>query len=130
MIAINRRNASRLLLFALYFSAGINHFVMPDFYYPLMPNYLPQPLLLNQLSGAAEMLLALGLLWAPTKRLAAWGIVLLLLAFVPAHVWMITEGGCFAPASFCLPVWVMWVRLLLLHPLLMVWAWREATARH
>jgi uncharacterized membrane protein len=124
MTLFTAQNASRYLLFALYLAAGINHFVMPHFYHPLIPDYFGHKALINHLSGVAEILLAIGVLWQPTRRYAAFGIVLLLLAFVPAHVWMIEKGGCFTPDSFCFPVWLMWVRLLVLHPILLWWAWR------
>lgn len=113
---------SLALLIALYLMAGINHFISPQFYYPLIPDYFEHKILINQLSGIAEILLAIGLIFKPTRYYAAIGIVLLLLAFVPAHIWMITKGGCFTPQSFCLPVWLMWVRLLILQPLLIAWA--------
>jgi uncharacterized membrane protein len=85
--------------------AGANHFRVPNFYLPIMPPFLPQPLLLIYISGAAEMAGGLGLLLPATRRLAAWGLILLLLAIFPANLQMALHG--FAG----LPGWVLWARL-------------------
>ena len=56
------------------------------------------------------------------RKKAAIGIVLLLVAFIPAHVHFIQSGGCFEE-SLCVPLWVAWLRVFPVHPLLMAWAW-------
>jgi uncharacterized membrane protein len=113
---------SIVLLGIFYLFAGANHFWHPDFYYPLIPDYLPQPLLINYASGVLEILLGTGVLYNNTRKYACYGIIALLLLFIPSHVWFIQKGGCMSE-SFCVPVWVAWVRLLLVHPLLMYWAY-------
>ena len=112
-----------------YVLAGLNHFVHPSFNWPLIPSYMGHPVLLNNLSGVAEIVLGSLLLYPATRRLAAFGVIAMLLAFIPAHIWMITEGGCFSPASFCMPIWVLWVRLLVLHPWLIAWAYSHTHKR-
>lgn len=119
----NRHEWSLALLVIAYFAAGLNHFRMPAFYYPLIPDYLGNKELLNALSGIAEMVLAIGLVFTKSRRWAAWGIIALLIAFLPAHIWFIQKGGCLDPNGLCVPVWVAWVRLLVIHPLLILWAW-------
>ena len=57
-----------------YLVAGVNHFNTPDFYLPLIPPFFPNPELINILSGVAEILLGLGVLYLPTRKRAAWGI--------------------------------------------------------
>jgi len=66
-------------------------------------------------------LLAVLLLFTVTRRWAAYGIIAMLAAFVPSHIYMLQTGFCIE--NFCVPEWVLWVRLLLLQPLLMAWAW-------
>ena len=105
-----------------YLVAGMNHFIMPEFYYPLIPDYLPNKVVINTISGVIEILLACGLLIPNTRKWSALGIILLLLAFIPAHVHFILIGGC-VDASLCVPDWVAWVRLLVIHPVLIYWAW-------
>jgi uncharacterized membrane protein len=119
----NRREWSLALMLLFYLAAGINHFRVPAFYLPLIPDYLPNKELLNTLSGLAEIGLALLLVWPATRRWAAWGIIAMLIAFLPAHFWFIQKGGCLDPHGLCVPVWVAWVRLLVVHPLLMWWAY-------
>lgn len=105
-----------------YLAAGVNHFRSPDFYFPLIPDWMGYKQLINAVSGIAEIVLAAMLLSASWRRQAAQGIVLMLLAFLPAHIWFIQRGGCVDPGGLCVPVWVAWVRLLIIHPLLIAWA--------
>ena len=65
--------------------------------------------------------LGTGLLFSITRKWAADGIVFLLLAFIPAHIYHIQMNGCLP--GLCFPPWVVWVRLLVLHPILIAWAW-------
>lgn len=113
---------SRLLLIGFYAFAGINHFINPEFYYPLIPEYLGYPESLNISSGIFEILLAIGVALPKTRLLAVKGIILMLIAFLPSHIYFITEGGCMSE-SLCVPLWVTWVRLIVIHPLLILWAW-------
>jgi uncharacterized membrane protein len=121
----NLREWSLALIVIAYFAAGLSHFRMPGFYYPLIPDYLGNKEWLNALSGLAEMLLAIGLVFSKSRRWAAWGIIALLIAFLPAHIWFIQKGGCLDPNGLCVPVWVAWVRLLVVHPLLIFWVWKH-----
>ncbi|WP_299601089.1 MauE/DoxX family redox-associated membrane protein [uncultured Aquimarina sp.] len=110
------------LLSGFFFIAGINHFVHPDFYLPLIPEYLGYPEIINYRSGVAEVLLGIGLLFAYTRKVSAYLIIALLIAFIPSHVYFIRIGSC-VPDGLCVHEWVAWVRLLIIHPLFMVWAW-------
>ena len=108
-----------LILF--YILAGINHFYNPAFYLPLIPPYLPNAEWINIASGIAEIALGVGLIFPRTRRIAAFGIILMLIAFLPAHIWLIQKDGCVG--ELCVSPWIAWVRLLVVHPLLMYWAW-------
>lgn len=102
-------------LVLLYVAAGVNHFVNPGFYEAIMPPYLPLHRELVLLSGAIEV--ALGVLVAipATRRLAAWGLVLLLIAVFPANLHMaMADVGEYG--------WISWARLPLQLPLI-AWAW-------
>ncbi len=80
------RRAGLWLMAFLYVLAGVMHFVRPEVYLPMMPDWLPAHRELVLLSGAAEILLGLLLLPAATRRPAAWGIILLLIAVFPANL--------------------------------------------
>ncbi|MBD0401817.1 MauE/DoxX family redox-associated membrane protein [Flammeovirga sp. EKP202] len=113
----------RWFLIIFYLIAGINHFVHPQFYLPLIPSYLPKPEMINWVSGVAEVLLAIGVILPRYRRIAVFLIILMLIAFIPSHVFFIQQGACVGHSSLCTPMWVAWLRLFPIHPLLMVWAW-------
>ena len=113
------------LMFLLYFLAGLNHFRSPQGYEAIIPPYLGNPHWINIAAGIAELLLSILLLIPKTRQLAAYGIVLMLIAFIPAHIYMITHGWRLAN-GYRVPDWASWVRLLILQPLLIWWAWTIA----
>ena len=82
------KTAFKFLLAILMVGAGITHFVNPDFFLKIMPPYLPLHLVLVYLSGCFEIALG-GLLLVPRfSRLAAWGIIALLIAVFPANIYL------------------------------------------
>jgi len=70
----------------LYFGAGVNHFINPKFYLNIMPKFFPIPNLLNQISGVAEITLAVGLLFASTRPISAYLIIAMLISFFAIHL--------------------------------------------
>jgi len=109
---------------ALYMAAGGAHFVATQIYMRAMPEYLPAPHALILISGAAELAGGIGVTFPETRRAAAWGLVLLLVAVFPANVWMAQHPERFAE----IPQWALWARLPLQVPLIW-WAWRFTRAR-
>jgi uncharacterized membrane protein len=75
--------------------AGINHFINHDFYLKMMPSYLPAHLFLVYLSGVFEIALGVLLLIPKFTRLAAWGLIALLVAVFPANVYMAMNTDMF-----------------------------------
>ena len=116
------KKINRYLLFGFYFMAGLNHFINPEFYYPLIPDYIPFHRAINIASGIAEMALAIGLLVPRTRTWASNLIILMLIAFIPSHVYFIQIGNC-VEGGLCVDNWIGWVRLFVIHPLLIAWAW-------
>lgn len=74
------------LLAAFFIGAGVLHFVVPDAYLPMVPPYLPAPLALVYLSGAAEIAGGVGVLVPRLRRAAGWGLIALLVAVFPANI--------------------------------------------
>lgn len=71
-----------------YIAAGINHFIHPQTYLAIMPPWLPAQATLVDLSGVLEILFGLLLLPPVTRRMAAWGLIFLLVAVFPANMQM------------------------------------------
>lgn len=99
-----------------YVGAGVNHFISPEFYLPMMPPWLPAPEALLAISGLAEILLGVGVLVPMTRRLAAWGVVALLIAVFPANLHMALADVHDMPLAFHI------VRLPL-QAVLVLWAY-------
>jgi len=107
------------IIFALFFVvAGLNHFVSPEFYLKIMPPYLPWHYALVLISGVAEVVLGIGLLIPTFQRLAAWGLIALLIAVVPANLHMAMNPQLYPE----IPVIGLWLRLPV-QGLLILWAW-------
>lgn len=117
-----------VVLGLFYILAGSNHFINPDFYLPLIPDYFPSHSLLNYASGVAEVLAGIAVLIPSTRKHGCNAILFLLIAFLPAHIYFIQKGGCLSD-SLCVPVWVAWVRLLVIHPVLIYWAFKCRTIK-
>lgn len=108
-----------ILLAVFYIAAGVNHFANPDFYVRIMPPYFPAPRELVYVSGVFEILGGAGVLLSRTRRLAGYGIVAMLIAFLPVHIYMAMypeRFGHMASAS------ALYARLPL-QAVLIVWAY-------
>ena len=103
---------------ALYFLAGLNHFRAPEFYRAMMPPWIPAHDAMILLSGIAEVLLGLLLLYPPTRSIAAWGVIALLIAVFPVHIYMYQARETIFSH---LPTWLILARIPL-QILLMLWA--------
>ena len=110
---------SLVLMSALYLYSGIQHFRNPKFFLKLMPPYVPKHQLMVDISGVAEIVLAIGLLFSATQSWAAWGVIALLIAVFPANIYMATATDKFRKVS----PWIKWGRLPL-QGVLIWWAYQ------
>jgi uncharacterized membrane protein len=95
------------------------HFIQPRPFVQIVPDYLPQPLLLVWISGFFEMAGGIGLLIPSLRRLAAYGLIALLLAVFPANINMAANNMTFHGV---IPTFVLWLRLPLQFVLIaLVW---------
>ncbi|MGE3315508.1 MAG: MauE/DoxX family redox-associated membrane protein [Planctomycetaceae bacterium] len=111
------KTASKWTLAIFMIVAGINHFRDPGFYLKIMPPYLPWHEELVFLSGVAEAGLGLLLLIPRTSRLAAWGIIALLIAIFPANIYLF-QNQHILPAP---PI--LHLLRLPLQAVFILWAW-------
>ncbi len=116
----NARSRSRRLLSLFFVGGGINHFVMPDPYQRIVPPGLGEPATLVAVSGVAEIAGGVGVLLAPTRRAAGWGLIALLVAVFPANLHMARHPEQIPGLK--IPRALLWLRLPL-QPLMMWWAW-------
>ena len=87
------KNISAYIIGLAFILAGVNHFINPEFYLRMMPPVLPAHELLNYASGIAEIILGIMLFIPQTKVIAAWGLIILLIAVFPANIYMAMEAG-------------------------------------
>ena len=99
--------ALRYVLGILFIVAGLNHFLNPVFYLRIMPSYLPWHLFLVYLSGFFEIALGIMLLIPKYTRLAAWGLIALLIAVFPANIHMAMDPQLYPD----IPPIALWLRL-------------------
>lgn len=109
-----------------YVTTGVAHFLAPDVYEQVVPPTYPCPRLLVYLSGIAEVVLGAGVLFERTRRLAAWGLIALLVAVFPANIHMATaEDLSLDGVPECVaepPRAALWARLPV-QGILALWAW-------
>jgi len=105
---VRREKFARLLLAGLFIGAGVNHFVSPEPYVWIMPPFLPWALALVYISGVAEIIGGIGLLFTRTRKIAAYGLIALLLAVFPANIFGALQG---TSVSGAIPPWLLWARL-------------------
>lgn len=70
-----KSNLLRYGLAFFMFAAGMNHFIHPSFYYPLIPEYLKYPEPINFGAGALKIIFAFMLLSATFRTYAVFGII-------------------------------------------------------
>ncbi|WP_396613341.1 DoxX-like family protein (plasmid) [Haloferax sp. S1W] len=119
------KDVLRYVMGALYVGAGVLHFVVPDVYERVVPPAFPKARSLVYISGLAEIVLGVGVLFRRTQRASAWGLISLLVAVFPANVYMATSDvvlDSVSPARRGLSKAALWLRLPL-QGVLIAWAW-------
>ena len=72
----------------LYIIVGIKHFVDVEYFVSIVPNYISWKKEAVFISGFFEILLGILLLFHKTRKIAAWGIIMLLIAVFPANIYL------------------------------------------
>lgn len=106
------------LIGVLFVLAGMNHFRKPKLYERIMPPYIPAHSAMVLLSGIAEMILGFMVMNKNTQSEAAWGIIIMLVVFLPVHIYMIQNEK----AAMKMPKWVLILRFPLQFGLI-YWAY-------
>lgn len=85
-----------------------------------MPKSLPWPTALVYISGVAEIAGGAGLLFTRTRKIAALGLIGLLVAVFPANIYAAQHG--MEVAGRAVPAWILWLRLPL-QGVLIAWVY-------
>jgi uncharacterized membrane protein len=104
-----------------YVTAGSLHLLQTAAYLKIMPPFVPHPLAIVYFSGLAEIAGGIGLLIRPLQRAAAFGLITLLVAVLPANVYMAVEN--IQVTATPIPNWLLYARLPV-QLLLIWWLWR------
>lgn len=102
----------------LYVVAGVLHFVKPQTYLRIMPNYLPNHKLLVALSGIFEIALGISICIPTLKAIAIYGLIAMLTVFLLVHFYMLKNEKTAAG----IPKWLLILRIPLQF-VLMFWAY-------
>ena len=82
-------------LFTIYFMSiaytyvGVRHFIDPDFFLAIMPNYLSMHLFFVYLTGLMQVVFGLLLAFRKTRKFASYGLIILLLMVFPANIHLV-----------------------------------------
>ena len=72
-----------------YTYVGVRHFIDPDFFLAIMPNYLSMHLFFVYLTGLMEVVFGLLLAFRKTRKFASYGLIVLLLIVFPANIHLV-----------------------------------------
>ena len=84
----SKKDIARLVLVLMFTVTGILHFTHINKFVQIVPPFIPMPEAMVYISGIFEILGAVGLLIPRYQRLAAFGLVVLLVAVLPANIYM------------------------------------------
>ena len=103
----NGRFLVRLFIFTWFFVGGIMHFAKPNLFLRVVPPSIPYPLAAVYISGAFELLGAIGFGIKSTRSYAGYGLMLLTIAVTPANIYMLQHADLFSEV----PQWALISRL-------------------
>jgi uncharacterized membrane protein len=111
--------SARVALAVMFLFTATSHFTpMRKDLIAMVPPGLPRPDLLVLLTGIAELAGAIGLLIPATRYLAAWGLMVLMAAMLPANISAAKRGVLLRGQ----PATRLWVRIPM-QVLFIGWAW-------
>lgn len=121
---MDRNSRSALVLAGFIGFAGVSHFANPEFFDPIVPDWMPGEVrTITHVSGAVEIA---GAVMVANPRTRKFGALFCLLTFIgvfPANIQSALDGGIDGAPPPLDSAAAAWARLPLQLPLI-VWAWR------
>ena len=102
-----------------YIYIGIDHFINPGWYERIIPPFSPYKYALVLISGGFEIIFGILLFFQNYRSIAAWGIIVLLIAVYPANIYLAYTNG---KAMDTTPL-VAWGRLPIQFVLIAIGFW-------
>ncbi|MBK8294670.1 MAG: DoxX family membrane protein [Solirubrobacterales bacterium] len=112
--------ALRYSLGAFFILVGALHFIKPQSFVAIMPDWIPMHDEAVAVSGVAEIVGGAALFSDRTARFGGWWLIALLIAVFPANINMALNPG--QVEGHDVPQWLLWLRLPL-QPLAIWLTW-------
>ena len=78
-----------LTMSLFYISMGLKHIFDPNYFYPMMPSFLPYKKSLIYISGCIEIILGVLLLIEDYRLYASMGLIVLLVLVFPSNIYIV-----------------------------------------
>ena len=76
------------ILGSLYIFVGISHFINPEYFKIIMPEYIPFHYIFIYVSGLFEIIFGFMIFFQKSRFYGAWGIFTLLILVFPANIYL------------------------------------------
>jgi len=107
----------------MFFQVGVMHLIKPEAFSYMIEGLIPYPNLMINLSGIAEIILGLGVLFPRTRKISAWLLIVMLVAIFPANI-NVAVNDLASPGGLPSESWYRWSRLAF-QPLYIFWVYRS-----
>jgi hypothetical protein len=122
----SRLSLPAVLLIIILGGAGVAHFAKPDFFDPIVPDWMPgSKRLITYVSGVVELAAALLVAIPRTRRIGGWVALITFIGVYPANIQAALDGGMKEMDPPFNSAAEAWLRLPLQLPLFWL-AWRVA----
>lgn len=122
----SRLSLPAVLLIIILGGAGVAHFAKPDFFDPIVPDWMPgSKRLITYVSGVVELAAALLVAIPRTRRIGGWVALITFIGVYPANIQAALDGGMKEMDPPFNSAAAAWLRLPLQLPLFWL-AWRVA----
>lgn len=114
------------LLAIFFLLAGIAHFTQTAAFVAIVPPALPFKLLIVQITGAVELIFAIGLLVPKWRRVSGWVLAVYCVVVLPANIYMAITG--MPLGTIATTMQALWGRVALQVPLIALILWASGAA--